>query len=315
MPVPFNDAPPSPALVTGGAGFIGSHLVEALVALGLKVRVIDDLSGGRAENLTSVRDRIDFHRIDIRDRPSVERLVRGAGVVFHMAAMSSVPQSLEDPSLCLDINGQGTLNVLELAAKAGVRRLVYASTSAVYGDLPAPHSEDLRPAPNSPYAAAKLLGEHLGDYFRQTMGLLTMSLRFFNVYGPRQTADGPDAGVIPVFFQALRSGRPAVIHGDGLQSRDFIHVSDVVEAVLLAARVQDPPETTLNIGTGRAETVIEVLRLLKGGFPRAKDPVQAPARPGDPLLSEAVVEKSKKVLGFEAKITLKEGLKSLASLA
>jgi UDP-glucose 4-epimerase len=312
----FNYALSSPVLVTGGAGFIGSHLVEALVKRGLEVRVIDNLSSGRLKNLESVISKIDFHVDDIRNRPLIEKLVKQARAVFHLAGMSSVPQSQLEPSLCLDINGQGTLNVLELAAQAGVSRLVYASTSAVYGDLPAPHREELRPSPDSPYAAVKLLGEHLGHYFRQTKGLLTISLRFFNVYGPRQSADGADAGVIPIFLQALKSNQHPIIYGNGQQTRDFIHVTDVVQAAIQAALVSEhffpSPETTVfNVGTGHSISVIEVLKLLQENFPGSPEPVYAPARPGDPLVSEAIVEKAKSILRFEAKTNLKDGVKNI----
>jgi UDP-glucose 4-epimerase len=297
--------------VTGGAGFIGSHLVESLVDRGLFVRVIDNLSVGRIENLNRVIDRIEFHVDDIRNRSLIERLVTGASVVFHLAGMSSVPLSQLEPTLCLDVNGHGTLNVLELSSKAGVKRLIYASTSAVYGDLPAPHSEVFSPSPDSPYAAIKLLGEHLAHYFWRTTGLLTVSLRFFNVYGPRQSADGADAGVIPIFTKALSNRLPPVIHGDGAQTRDFIHVSDAVRAAIQAALVTNPLEMVFNIGTGHSSTVMDVLKLLRENFPNGPDPVFAPARSGDPLVSEAVVDKARDFLGFEAEIGLREGLATL----
>ncbi|MDR2367765.1 MAG: NAD-dependent epimerase/dehydratase family protein [Deltaproteobacteria bacterium] len=313
MSVSGNDSLLSPALVTGGAGFIGSHLVEALVGLGIGVRALDNLSSGKLSNLAAVMGAVEFCRGDVRDRVLVEGLTRGAAVVFHLAGMSSVPQSQLEPSLCLDVNGQGTLNVLELAARNGVRRLVYASTSAVYGDLPAPHREDLRPSPDSPYAAVKLLGEHLGHHFRQSMGLVTVSLRFFNVYGPRQSADGADAGVIPIFLEALRNNEAPVIYGDGLQTRDFIHVSDVVRAIVLAARAagEGLGESEFNVGTGRESTVLEVLGLLRERFPGAPEPVHAPSRAGDPAKSVARVEKAKTGLGFEARVGLREGLNDL----
>ncbi|MDR0622037.1 MAG: NAD-dependent epimerase/dehydratase family protein [Deltaproteobacteria bacterium] len=299
-------------LVTGGAGFIGSHLVEALVRHGLKVSLIDDLSGGKIENLSSVINRVEFYRDDIRNRPLVEKLVQGVTVVFHLAGISSVPQSQIDPSLCLDVNGQGTLNVLELAAKAGVKRLVYASTSAVYGDLPAPHDEELRPSPDSPYAAVKLLGEHLGHHFRESMNLTTISLRLFNAYGPRQSPDGPDAGVIPIFLRALKNGEPPIVYGDGLQTRDFIHVSDVVRALLHAAIVSEPMETVFNVATGRSDTILSLLEIMREDFPNTPPAVHLPARSGDPVISVASVDKARDILGFQAKVGLREGLKGLA---
>ncbi|MDR1308556.1 MAG: NAD-dependent epimerase/dehydratase family protein [Deltaproteobacteria bacterium] len=302
---------PSPVLVTGGAGFIGSHLVEALVGRGLRVRVVDDLSGGRLSNLAGVMGQIEFHEGDIRDRALVRGLLAGVGAVFHLAGMSSVPQSQADPSLCLDVNGQGTLNVLELSALAGVGRLIFASSSAVYGDLPAPHREDMAPSPDTPYAALKLLGEHLGHYFRGAMGLMTISLRFFNVYGPRQSADGADAGVIPIFVRALASGEAPVIHGDGLQTRDFVHVSDAVAAALAAAACPGPAEDVFNVATGRSASILEVLGILGTFFPGGPAPVHAPARIGDPPFSEAAVGRARDFLGFTARTGLREGLAGL----
>ncbi|MDR2300758.1 MAG: NAD-dependent epimerase/dehydratase family protein [Deltaproteobacteria bacterium] len=301
----------APVLVTGGAGFIGSHLVEALVNDGVRVLVIDNLSGGKMANLSKVVGQIEFFEGDIRDRDLLEKLLRGVGVVFHLAAMSSVPRSQLEPSLCLDVNGQGTLNVMELAAKFGVKRLVYASSSAVYGTVPAPHQEDLPPSPDSPYAAVKLLGEHLGRYFNESMGLVTVSLRFFNVYGPRQTATGSDAGVIPIFFEALKNNETPIIYGDGRQTRDFIHVADVVRAIILAAQVKEPSQTVFNVGTGREGTILELLSLIKERFPGTPPPAHLPARLGDPVQSVAIMEKAREILNFQAQVELRNGLDDL----
>jgi UDP-glucose 4-epimerase len=297
--------------VTGGAGFIGSHLVEALVNQGYKVRVLDDLSCGRLDNLSSFADSIEFQKGDIRNQKLVSDLLDGAGVVYHLAGMASVPQSLNDPKLCLEVNGQGTLNVFTSAVKCGLKRLVYASSSAVYGDLPSPQTETDAPRPNTPYAAIKLLGEHLGLFYSQTASLTTVSLRYFNVYGPRQSADGADAGVVPIFVKAVSEGRSPIVYGNGLQTRDFIHVRDVVRATMLAAKASDPGDGVFNVATGTEVTLKELLKLLKRFCPKAPDPIYAPVRAGDPLHSGALVDKARYYLGFKASISLPEGLSEL----
>jgi UDP-glucose 4-epimerase len=285
-------------------------LVEALVLSGRRVKVADDLSSGSKRNLTKVMERIEFHQGDVRDAALMKELVAGAETVFHMAGMSSVSQSQLDPSLCLDVNGRGTLNVMALAAEAGVRRLVYSSSSAVYGDLPGPHSEDMAPRPDSPYAAVKLLGEHLGQCYRSS-GLETVSLRFFNVYGPRQSADGADAGVVPIFINDLLSRRSPTIYGDGRQTRDFVHVADVVRAALLAAEIASVPDSAINVATGVSASILQVLELLSETFGASPQPIFAPARAGDPLVSEASTKLAEETLGFKAEIALETGLTAL----
>jgi UDP-glucose 4-epimerase len=298
-------------LVTGGAGFIGSHLVDSLVALGRPVRVLDNLSSGRMENLAASAKAVEFVRGDILDRTLVEDLSEGTGAVFHLAAMASVPMCLERPETCLDVNGRGTLNVMRAAAGRGVPRLVFASSSAVYGDRPAPHGEAHPPRPNTPYAASKMLGEHLGLYYRESSDLVTVSLRFFNVYGPRQSAGGADAGVVPIFAKALAEGRPPVIYGDGGQTRDFVHVSDVVAAALAAAEAPDPGDGVFNVATGRESSVAEIWRLMTLGRPGAPAAVHAPPRPGDVPRSWGLVDKAARVLGFTASVSLARGLGDL----
>ncbi|MDR2456731.1 MAG: NAD-dependent epimerase/dehydratase family protein [Deltaproteobacteria bacterium] len=311
----FNSAAlvlPSPVLVTGGAGFIGSHLVEALVSLGSEVRVLDNLSSGSLANLSSVSSKIDFYVGDILDAALVEKLSRGARCVFHLAALSSIPMSRSAPQACLSVNGQGTLNVMGAAAKLGAKKLVYSSSSAVYGDLEAPHAETMAPRPNTPYAAVKLLGEHMGLFYRGSSSLATVSLRYFNVYGPRQSADGADAGVVPVFVKALAEGRAPVIYGDGRQTRDFIHVKDVVRANLLAAAAPDVGDGVFNVATGVEASVLEVLEALSQGKEGAPKPLFEPPRPGDPCRSRGSAAKAADILGFKAQIALAEGLKSLS---
>jgi UDP-glucose 4-epimerase len=314
MTAPTPDSPT--ALVTGAAGFIGSHLVEALLENGWTVRALDDLSGGKPENLDRARalaapGRLEFRRGDVRDFRLVSSLVSGAETVFHLAGMVSAPQSQLEPELCLDVNGRGTLNVMRAAAAAEIGRLVYASSSAVYGDLPAPQSEDQSPKPNTPYAAMKLLGENLGLFYRESSPLITVSLRFFNVYGPRQSPDGPDSGVIPIFAQALKESRSPVIFGDGAQTRDFVHVDDAVRAALLASRATDPGDGVFNVATGRGTTVAELADLMRRLAPGAPEPIFAPPRPGDPVHSAGRPDKAAEKLGFSASTTLSEGLSDL----
>jgi UDP-glucose 4-epimerase len=297
-------------LVTGGAGFIGSHLVEALLRRGDRVRVLDNLSSGSLANLPPESEDLEFILGDIRERPLLRNVMAGVRVVYHLAAMASVPMSLTDPGLCLAINGEGTLKVFEEAASAAARRLVYASTSAVYGDLPGPHGEGLAPRANTPYAALKLLGENLAIFFQEQRGLDTVSLRYFNVYGPRQSPDGPDSGVIPRFIRQLSLGEPAVIYGDGEQTRDFIHVLDVVEATILAGCSKDA-RGVYNIATGAPVSINRLASLLKDLCPGSRDPGHLPTRPGDPEHSWGTVERAERDLGFAPRIGLAEGLRLL----
>ncbi|MDR1040992.1 MAG: SDR family NAD(P)-dependent oxidoreductase [Deltaproteobacteria bacterium] len=299
------------ALVTGGAGFIGSHLTEELANRGIRVRVLDDLSSGTENNLAAVRGRIEFVLGDVRDPDAVSRAARGCGTVFHLAGLASVPLSREDPRLCLDVNGLGTLNVFAAAADAGASRIVYASTSAVYGDLPAPHREDMALCPDSPYAAAKLLGEHLGLFYQEQRGIRAVCLRYFNVYGPRQTPDGPDSGVIPRFVAAALKGERPVIFGDGSQTRDFVHVKDVVRATVSASECPQA-SGAYNVATGSPVSISELaglMRSLKPGLVQA--PAFAPERPGDPLRSWADVSRAERDLRFSAAVPLSEGLSGL----
>jgi UDP-glucose 4-epimerase len=306
---PRAKAAPYAALVTGGAGFIGSHLVEALASEGLKVTVFDNLSSGSEANLAAVRGQINFVKGDIRDLEATRRVAAGADFVFHLAGLASVPLSQEDPHFCLDVNGRGTLNVFS-AAQNSARRLVYASTSAVYGDAPAPHAETLLPRPNTPYAALKLLGENLLLFYREQGALSSASLRFFNVYGPRQSTDGPDSGVIPLFIDALARGQAPTIHGDGRQTRDFIHVSDAVTALVEAA-FAPRAQGIYNVATGAPIAINALWELLSSFFPASLPPHYAPARPGDPRSSHASVQRALDDLNFAATVPLERGLQGL----
>jgi len=298
-----------PVLVTGGAGFIGSHLVDALVERGATVRVLDDLSTGSLDNLRGALGGIDLLRGDLRDAETCRRACEGIELVFHQGALGSVPRSMEDPATTLAVNAGGTANLFTAARDAGVRRIVWASSSSVYGDsdrLPKREGEEGRPL--SPYALSKVMGEETMDVFARCFGLESVALRYFNVYGPRQTPDGPYAAVVPRFFHAMLAGEPPTVHGDGEQSRDFTYVTDAVEANLRAA---EAPVTACgrayNIAPGSRTTVNELaaeIRRLVGG----PEPVQGPPRPGDVRHSLADVCKAREMLGFEARTGLAEGL-------
>lgn len=303
-------------LVTGGAGFIGSHLVEALLAGGFAVRALDDLSEGLLDNLAEARAafgaRLEFVEGSIRDAAVLREAMRGASAVFHLAAMVAVPESIENPHRCIELNDLGVFAVYEAAAEAGVRRVIFSSSSAVYGDLPVPHHEELKPKPDTPYAIHKLLGEHYGLFFNGYKGLETVSLRYFNVYGPRQLPDSPYSGVISIFMEKLYNGEAATIFDDGGQTRDFVYVADVVRANLLALAA--PKEKALgrafNIGSGTAVSIVKLYELLAQLAGRDSEaPRFAPPRPGDIRHSQGPVLLAADMLGFQAETSLSEGLR------
>ena len=297
-------------LVTGGAGFIGSHLVDALVALGARVRVLDDLSSGKLENLDGVSSRIEFVEGDIRDVAVCRGACEGVDLVFHQAALGSVPRSMKDPATSLAVNVGGTANMLAAARDAGSRRFVYASSSSVYGDstrLPKREGEEGRPL--SPYALSKVVDEQLADVFGRCYGLEIVGLRYFNVYGPRQDPEGPYAAVIPRFFKACLEGSAPVIYGDGEQSRDFTYVSDAVEANLLSG-VAGPSAAgkAYNVSGGNRTSVnflAEAVRKAVGGGLR---PTYEAPRPGDVAHSAADLSSAQRDLGFVPRVGLGEGL-------
>jgi UDP-glucose 4-epimerase len=305
MPIPFRSA-----LVTGGAGFIGSHLVDALLAGGCRVTVLDDLSAGSERNLPASQGALRLVRADIRDRAAVAEAVDGCETVFHLAAVVSVPKTTLDPIGSADVNEIGSLNVLEASRAAGVRRLVFASSSAVYGDDPRlPKREDMPPKPLTPYAVQKLAVEYHARVYSGLYALPCASLRFFNVFGPRQDPSSPYSGVISIFMTRALAGESPVIHGDGSQSRDFVFVGDVVQALVAAASSPAAPGGVFNVGTGRAVTITqlwEVIAALSGATAR---PVHTPPRPGDVPQSVSAIDAARADLGFAPRVGFEEGLK------
>ena len=296
-------------LVTGGAGFIGSNIVEALVAAGQPVRVLDDFSNGRRENLTPFGARVESIQGDIRDLDACRRAVVGVEVVLHLAALGSVPRSVADPATSNEVNVTGTLNVLIAARDAKVKRLVYSSSSSVYGDNPTlPKHESLATAPISPYAVSKLAAENYTRVFSKVYGLETVSLRYFNVFGPRQRADSPYAAVIPLFMQAARERKPLPINGDGLQSRDFTYVANVVRANLAAATAANVSGGVFNIACGERYSLLDIVDAIAAacGHPLERD--HRPARVGDVRHSEADISSAQKQLGYRVEVSFREGL-------
>jgi UDP-glucose 4-epimerase len=302
-------------LITGGAGFIGSHIASRLLGDGHDVRVLDNLSTGRRENLDYLAGlgagpRFQFLEGDIRDRETCRRACEGTEVVFHEAALASVQRSVENPTDTTAVNVVGTVNVLSAAREHGVRRVVAASSSSVYGDTPTlPKHEGMPPAPLSPYAASKLAGEQFARVFAQTLGLDTMSLRYFNVFGPRQDPTSQYAAVIPLFITALVEGRRPVVFGDGHQSRDFTYVDNVVDANLRAAGCASGSGEAVNVACGERYSLLELLDAIGTILGRKADPEHRPPRVGDVQHSQASVEKAKRLFDFQPGIGFQEGLR------
>ncbi len=297
-------------LVTGGAGFIGSHIAEALVARGDRVRVLDNLSTGFLSNLEAIRDRIEFIEGDLVDGEAVRSAVEGIDCIFHEAALASVPRSVEKP---LDTNAAcvtGTLTLLDAARRAGVRRVVYAGSSSAYGDQPnsSKRETDL-PSPISPYGVAKLAAEYYCQAFTATYGFETVTVRYFNVFGPRQDPNSPYSAVIPLFITAILAGRQPVIYGDGQQSRDFTYVANVVHANLLAADANDVAGRVLNVANGRSITLLEMLDALNRLLGTDVEPIHAPPRSGDIRESMADITLARQLLGYESQVGFEEGLR------
>ncbi len=312
---PFSDGRPSDlkgarVLVTGAAGFIGSHLVDALLDRGAIVRTLDNYSTGHLENLAQCGKRVELVQGDIRDLPTCRNACVGIDLVFHEAALGSVPRSIEDPATTLATNVGGMANLLAAARDAKVRRVIYASSSSVYGDSPAlPAREGEEGTPLSPYAASKVVNEELAAVFGRCYGMELIGLRYFNVYGPRQDPEGPYAAVIPRFFKAYAAGQAPIIYGDGEQSRDFVFVADVVAANLLAAVA---PETALgrayNIACEQRTTVNELARVVREAFGGGPEPKYEPAVGGEVKHSAADLSLARQELGFVPGVRLTEGI-------
>jgi UDP-glucose 4-epimerase len=297
-------------LVTGGAGFIGSHIAEALVGRGDRVRVLDNLSTGYLSNLDGFRDRIEFIEGDVTDASVVAQAVAGVDCVFHEAALASVPLSVERPLDSHAACATGTITLLDAARRAGVRRVVYAASSAAYGDNPASSKrENDLPAPLSPYAAAKLAGELYCQAFWSSFLLETVAIRYFNVFGPRQDPNSQYSAVIPLFITAMLSGRQPVIYGDGTQSRDFSFVANVVHANLLAADAANVAGRSINAADGRSIDLLKLLELLNRLLGMNVKAQFAPPRPGDVHESRADITLARKLLGYEPQVDFQEGLR------
>ncbi|HEU4369314.1 MAG TPA: SDR family oxidoreductase [Methylomirabilota bacterium] len=303
----------SPCLVTGGAGFIGSHLVERLLREHPegRVRVLDDFSTGSMANLpfaAAAGARLEVVRGDIRDLATVERVAAGAAVIFHQAAMRSVPRSVADPLGANASNVDGTLNVLEAARRAGVRRVVYASSSSVYGDRPElPKHEEQPPAPISPYAVSKAAGEQYAAVWHRLYGVETVGLRYFNVFGPRQDPASEYAAVIPRFILWGLRGQPLEVHGDGRQSRDFTYIDNVVEANCLAAEAPGAGGV-FNVGCGDRVSLLQIIERLEALLGRPVERRHTPARAGDVAHTLADIGRAKRVLGYTPLVPFDEGL-------
>ncbi len=297
-------------LVTGGAGFIGSHITEALIERGDRVRVLDNLSTGHPANMNSFRQQIEFVQGDITDAAVAAKAVAGVECVFHEAALASVPLSLERPLESHAAGATGTVTLLDAARRAGVRRVVYAASSAAYGNQPtsSKRESDL-PAPLSPYAAAKLAGELYCQAFSASFGLETVAIRYFNVFGPRQDPQSPYSAVIPLFITALLAGRPPVIYGDGRQSRDFSFVGNVVHANLLAADAPAVAGRTINAADGRSVDLLTLLETINRLLGTNIRPKFAPPRPGDVRDSQADITLARSLLGYEPQVHFEEGLR------
>ena len=297
-------------LVTGGAGFIGSHLVEALTARGQRVRVLDNFSTGLPANLAGIRPAPEIVEADLGDAEAVARALAKVSVVYHLGALASVQRSVENPSATHLTCATGTLHVLDAARRSSVRRVVYAASSSAYGGLSSPEGqkEDAPIQPLSPYAAAKLAGELYAQAFSATYGLETVRVRFFNIFGPRQRADSPYSGVIALFIAAMTNNKAPTVYGDGLQSRDFTYVANAVQALLKAALAPGVSGKVYNIGTGSSITVLDLVAALNHLLGTKLVPQHASPRAGDVRYSRADINGARRDLGYDPDISFEEGL-------
>lgn len=297
-------------LVTGGAGFIGSSIVEELVRKGERVRVLDDFSTGTRENLAAFADRVEVIEGDLRDLAAVQQAVSGVTYIFHEAALRSVPRSVDDPLSTDAVNTHGTLQLLHAAREAKtVRRLVYASSSSAYGDSPnLPKVEDQTPAPISPYAVSKLAAEHYCRTFTHLYGLETVSLRYFNVFGPRQSPESKYAAVVPLFIRAALFGEPLVVHGDGEQSRDFTYIDNVVQANLLACMTPGVGGHVFNVACNSRHSVLDIAHAIEKVLNRKVTIQHTPPRAGDVRHTQASIEKAERLLHYRPSVGFEDGM-------
>ncbi len=300
-------------LITGGAGFIGSHIAEELTGEGHNVRIFDNLSSGHLHNLDHLKGKVEFVKGDVRDRAAIEAAMKGVDFCYHEAALVSVFESVEKPFDNHDINMTGALNVLNAAKLAGAKRVVFASSAAIYGNDPAlPKREDMRPQPASPYAAGKITGEYYLSIFAQLYGVQTVSLRYFNVFGPRQDPKSMYSGVISKFSDDLKAGRTPTIFGDGQQTRDFVFVKDIVQANIKAMRSPNAGNgEAFNVATGQTASLLDMLRVLGELTGKTITPNFRDARQGDIRHSSADIARAREILGYEPRFNLKSGLEIL----
>jgi len=297
-------------LITGGAGFIGSNLADALVRDGERVRIFDDFSSGRIENLAAIRDQVEIIEGDLRDYDEVKRAMRGVNFVSHQGALRSVERSVDDPMSSNAVNVQGTLNVLQAARDAGVTRVAYASSSSAYGDTEVlPKTEDLTPAPISPYAVSKLAAEHYCRVYSRLYGLDTVSLRYFNVFGPKQSPESKYAAVVPLFLRAAFKHEPLEIHGDGLQSRDFTYIDNVVLANRLAMSTTGVGGSVFNVACGDRHSLIDIADMIGRFLGRTLERNHVASRRGDVRHTQASIDRITTALDYRPPVGFEEGMR------
>lgn len=297
-------------LVTGGAGFIGSNIVDELVSIGEEVVVVDNFITGFRENLDHVKSDVEIIEGDIRDLELMQKICAGCDSIMHQAALRSVPRSVDDPVSTNDVNIAGTLNMLIAARDNKVRRFVYASSSSAYGDTETlPKEETQRPLPISPYAVSKLTGEHYCRAFSHTFGLETVSIRYFNVFGPRQSPESKYAAVIPIFIKQAIEDKPLTIHGDGEQSRDFTYVKNVVNANILASKAENVSGELFNIACNNRYSVLDIANEILKNLGKKVPFDHQPSRAGDVRHTQADISKAQELLGYEVEIDFHEGIK------
>jgi UDP-glucose 4-epimerase len=302
------------ALITGGAGFIGSHIAERLASEGHEVVILDNLFSGKRENLAGFADKVRFVQGDVRDRAAVDAEAKGCDVVFHEAAIVSVPYSVEHPEESHDVNIEGTINVLQAARKAQVKRVVFASSAAIYGEEPTlPKIETMRPEPVSPYGVEKITGEHYLATWSKLFNVETVALRYFNVFGPRQDPASPYSGVISIFVDRILAGKPITFFGDGLQCRDFVYVGNVVDANILAATRPGVSGRAFNIGCGARTTLLELAELIGKTAGKPIERSFGAPRAGDIKESVADIGRARSELGYEPKVGVAAGLERLVA--